>query len=91
MVVSHMAMCPLLIVVFGAVAVVAISGSVGAVAAEDETGYPPVPVSGLVGGMGGFEVLEGAWDVATAEMEGRTYAVVASMVDDGIQVVDITR
>ena len=47
----------MLIVVFGAVAVVAISGSVGAVAAEDEAGYSPVPVSGLVDDMGGFDVL----------------------------------
>ncbi len=57
MIVSYMAMCPLLIVVFGVVAVVAISGSVGAVAAEDEAGYSPVPVSGLVDDMGGFDVL----------------------------------
>ena len=40
--------------------------------------------------MGGFDVLEGAWDVATAEMEGRTYAVVASTVDDGLEIIDMT-
>ena len=68
----------------------AISGSVGAVAAEDEAGYSPVPVSGLVDGMGGFDVLWGAWDVATAKMEGRTYTVVASTVDDGLEIIDIT-
>lgn len=57
MVVPYMAMYSLLVAVFGVVAVVAISGSVGAVAAEDEAGYSPVPVSGLVDDMGGFDVL----------------------------------
>ena len=34
-------------------------------------------------------MLDGARDVAIASMDGRTYAVVASTVDDGIQIIDI--
>ena len=85
-----MVMYSLLVVVFGVVAAVAISGSVGMVVAEDEAGYSPIPVSGTVDGVGGFDELDGAWDVATAKIEGRTYAVVASTIDDGLEIIDIT-
>ena len=79
----------LLFAVLGVVAAVAISGAISEVVAED-AGYSPIPVSGIVDGVGGFDELDGAWDVATAKMEGRTYAVVASTVDDGLEIIDIT-
>ena len=50
----------------------------------------PVPVAGLTDGVGGFTELDGAWDVAIAEISDRTYAVVAAYLDDGIQIIDIT-
>ena len=80
-----MVMYSLLVAVFGVVTAVAISGAGGEAVAEGV-----IPVSGVVDGVGGFDELDGAWDVTTAKIEGRTYAVVASMVDDGLQIVDIT-
>ena len=50
----------------------------------------PVPVAAVTDGVGGFTALGGAEAVKIAQMYGRTYAVVASPVDDGVQIIDIT-
>ena len=50
----------------------------------------PVWVDEMVDGRGGFEALSGASGVDAAEISGRLYAVVASPLDDGIQIIDIT-
>ena len=49
-----------------------------------------VETSGMVDGQGGFDELDGAVSVATAVIDGRTYALVASHDDDGVQIIDIT-
>ena len=41
-------------------------------------------------GEGGFDALEGAWDVSITRMSDRTYAVVTGYGDDGVQIIDIT-
>ena len=50
----------------------------------------PAPVSAAFDDTGGFEALGGAADVEVFGMDGRTYAVVAALHDDGVQVLDIT-
>ena len=40
-------------------------------------------------GTGGFDALGGAKDVATLEMDGRAYAIVASPGDDGVQLIRV--
>ena len=52
--------------------------------------FNPVPVSSAFDGIGGFEALGGANDVKIATIHGRTYAMVSSGADDGVQVIDIT-
>ncbi len=52
--------------------------------------HAPVPVAAITDGTGGFEMLDGARDVAIARIDGSTYAVVASVLDDGVQIVEIT-
>ena len=49
-----------------------------------------VETSGIVDGQGGFDELEGAASVTTAVIDGRTYALVASQTDSGVQIIDIT-
>ena len=50
----------------------------------------PFPAAGITDGQGGFEELAGAFNVATAIINGRTYAVVAGNTDSGIQVINVT-
>ncbi len=50
----------------------------------------PTPVSSATDGASGFARLSGASDVAVAGIGASTYAVVASMWDHGVQVVNIT-
>ena len=50
----------------------------------------PVWVDEMVDGRDGFEALSGASGVDAAEISGRLYAAVASPLDDGIQIIDIT-
>ena len=50
----------------------------------------PAWVDEMVDGRGGFEALSGASGVDTVEVSGRLYAVVASPLDDGVQIIDIT-
>ena len=50
----------------------------------------PVPISAAFDGMNGFEALNGAADVEVFGMEGRTYAMVAAWIDDGVQIIDVT-
>ena len=49
------------------------------------------PVASMGDGIDGFNELNGPRDVAITEISGRTYAVVASLDDDGVQIIDITR
>ena len=50
----------------------------------------PVPVSAVFDDAGGFEALSGAAAVKILNSEGRTYAVVAGSLDDGVQIIDVT-
>ena len=50
----------------------------------------PVPVSAAFDGAGGFYALRGANDVEVFGMDGRTYGVVASLGNDGVQIMDVT-
>ena len=50
----------------------------------------PIPVAAITDGIDGFEMLDGARDIAIANIEGRTYAIVVSSLDDGVQIIDIT-
>ena len=50
----------------------------------------PVPVLGVSDGVGGFDALDGPTDIATTNILGRTYALVASSGDHGVQIIDIT-
>ena len=51
----------------------------------------PARVANVVDGRGGFEYLDGAQLVEMVEVEGRTYALVASWIDDdAIEIVDVT-
>ena len=49
----------------------------------------PVPVSSATDGEAGFTELRGAAAVSTFERDGSTYAIVAAVVDDGIQIVSL--
>ena len=51
---------------------------------------PPTVVSSIIDGVGGFDQLEGAFGVTTAKIASSTYALVASVVDNGVQIIDIT-
>ena len=50
----------------------------------------PAPVSAVFDGSGGFDALHGAEDVEVFGSGDRTYAIVASNWDDGVQIMDIT-
>ena len=50
----------------------------------------PVPVAAITDEVNGFTELDGTYDVAIAEIAGRTYAVVTAITDDGVQIIDIT-
>eukprot|EP01043_Picozoa_sp_COSAG02_P039979 COSAG02_NODE_3198_length_7186_cov_9.288557_5_plen_664_part_00 len=50
----------------------------------------PVPVSSATDGEGGFTELRGANAVSTFERGESTYAIVAAIDDDGIQIVDVS-
>ena len=50
----------------------------------------PVPVSAVFDGSGGFDALYGAEDVEVFWSGNRTYGIVASYYDDGVQIMDVT-
>ena len=50
----------------------------------------PRPVAALDDGADGFDMLGGAFGITTAVIGGRTYALVASFNDDGVQIIDIS-
>ena len=50
----------------------------------------PTPTAAVTDDIGGFTTLKGANEVAITTISNRTYAVVASYFDDGIQIIDIT-
>ncbi len=50
----------------------------------------PAPVSAVFDDEGGFSALDRARDVEVFGMHGRTYAIVAALGDDGVQIMDIT-
>ena len=54
-----------------------------------DTAYP-VPVASITDGPSGFSELRGASGIAIHDIADRTYAVVASAGDDGVQIMDIT-
>ena len=51
--------------------------------------YFPEPVSAIFDGQDGFDALGGAWDVDAGFISGRPYAVVASVADEAVQIIDI--
>ena len=50
----------------------------------------PVLVTRVVDGQGGFEALAAPIGIAIQEISGQTYAFVASIEDDAVQVIDVT-
>ena len=50
----------------------------------------PAPVSSFADGEGGFEGLEGPYDIEILTVSGATYAFVVGWLEDAIQVVDIS-
>ena len=80
--------------------IVTVSGRVYAVVASFTEGgvqiidittpASPTAASGIIHGTGGFDALNGAQHVETVVISGQTYAVVASEIDDGLQIIDIT-
>ena len=50
----------------------------------------PAPVASITAGPGGFTELLGVRGIATHDIGNRTYAVVASQYDSGVQIIDIT-
>ncbi len=46
--------------------------------------------AGITDGVDGFDTLDGAFDITTVTIGLSTYALVASVADDGIQIIDIT-
>ena len=50
----------------------------------------PAPVSAVFDGEGGFEALAVPYDVKTFDVGARTYAIVSSGEDNGVQIMDIT-
>ena len=50
----------------------------------------PVAVGSATDGVGGFDTLNGALGVATFVIGASTYAIVASEVDDGVQLIDVS-
>jgi hypothetical protein len=60
----------------------------GAFATSDPPGLSAV--ASAADGKGGFDELDGAWGTATVTVGTKTYVLVASYADDGIQIIDIT-
>jgi len=50
----------------------------------------PVAVGGATDGINGFDELAGAFGVATFVIGASTYAIVASVYDDGVQLIDVS-
>ena len=50
----------------------------------------PTPTAALTDGINGFTTLDGARDVAIAQISDRTYAVITANIDDGVQIIDMT-
>ena len=50
----------------------------------------PVPVASVSDGNGGFNNLNGAWDVTTVTIGNGTYALVAARGENSVQIIDIT-
>ena len=50
----------------------------------------PVPAAAIFDGQNGFEALDGAGDVEIAHISDRTYAMISSIGDDAVQIIDIT-
>ena len=72
-------------------ALVANFGGEGAVVVIDITDpTAPAPVSVVRNGEGGFDGLRGALGMDTASISDRTYAMVASLQDGAVQVIDVT-
>ena len=50
----------------------------------------PLATSDVTDGINGFNELEGAYDITTVVIGESTYALVASLLDDGVQIINIT-
>ena len=50
----------------------------------------PIPVASLHDGVGGFEALAGPFDIEIVTASGTTYVLVASYLDNGVQVIDMS-
>ena len=50
----------------------------------------PISTAAITDNAGGFEELDGAYDITTVTIGTKTYALIASITDDGVQIIDIT-
>ena len=50
----------------------------------------PSPVSTITDGVGGYKELDGAYDITTVTTDSSTFALVTSIWDNGVQIIDIT-
>ena len=75
------------------------SSTYAVVAAETDDGVQiidittpssPTATAAVTDGVGGFTELDGAENIDTVVIGSSTYAVVAAVVDDGVQIIDIT-
>ena len=84
----------LLISVVFLLAIIALSPSIlsDSVFAQTTVATPanPIDVSSITDGVGGFDELLGASGLTTVTIGSSTYALVASVADDGVQIIDIT-
>ena len=57
---------------------------------EPATFENPIAVSSVTDGVGGFDELDGSNGITTVQIGSSTYALVASDIDDSVQIIDIT-
>ena len=59
-------------------------------ALNDNPSAPPVTVTSVTNGIDGFSELDGAITVTTVTIDESTFALVASVIDDSVQIINIT-
>ncbi|MYL10943.1 MAG: hypothetical protein F4010_02070, partial [Cenarchaeum sp. SB0669_bin_11] len=73
-----------------AMVIVMALATIGFVIGEAEANLVVSPVAAISDGIDGFTALDGANDIAIVEISDRTYAVVTTRHDNGVQIIDIT-
>ena len=71
-------------------ALVAASGDNGVQIIDFSDPRNPSPVASVTNGTGGFDSLDGAWEITVVTIRYRHYALVASVGDDAVQIIDFT-